>query len=414
MKFAIVGTGYVCDYYLTSLPYNPELELIGVFDRDEARAKVVADKMAVKRYGSLDELLADEEVLIVANLTNPHAHYEVSKACLEAGKHVYSEKPLADDFEEAKALVDLAKSRGLQISSAPCSMLSETAQTLWKALREDAIGTPRIVYAELDDGPVYMMPLDTWVSNSGTPWPYIDEFESGCTVEHAGYWLTWFTAFFGPATRVTAFAHEVIRDKTDPPLEATTPDFTVGCVEFASGVVARLTFGVVAPHNHELLITGDKGYITLDECWDYRREFYVHDHITRHGIGVRPRLAKALGFGPRKVKPIEAPDNGHGQSEPLGMMDFCRGITDLGHAIAEGRSPRLSADHALHITELTLAIQHPEKMGTPRVLESTFDPIDPMPWVTDAVVKTDVSKPRRWIKTRVSPGGGHMARSSGS
>jgi predicted dehydrogenase len=414
VKFAIVGTGYVCDYYLTSLAYNPDVTLVGVYDRDQARAKVVADKMGVKQYQSLDELLADDEVVIVANLTNPKAHYEVSKACLEAGKHVYSEKPLADDFEDAKKLVALAAERGLEISSAPCSMLSETAQTLWKALDEGAIGTPRIVYAELDDGPVYMMPLDTWLSNSGTPWPYIDEFESGCTVEHAGYWLTWFTAFFGPATRVTAFAHEVIRDKTDPPLVATTPDFTVGCVEFASGVVARLTFGIVAPHNHGLMISGDKGYITLDDCWKYRLEFFVHEHITRHGIAARPWLAKLLGFGPRKVKPIEMPDNGHGQSEPLEMMDFCRGITDLAEAIRDGRRPRLSAEHALHITELTLAIQHPETMGTPRVLESSFDPIEPMKWVTDAVVKTEVGSLRKLVKSKATPGDGHAARSVGA
>jgi hypothetical protein len=77
-------------------------------------------------------------------------------------------------------------------------VLSETAQTIWKLLREQAIGTPRLVYAELDDGNVAAMDYPTWISASGAPWPARDEFEVGCTLEHAGYHLTWLTAFFWP------------------------------------------------------------------------------------------------------------------------------------------------------------------------------------------------------------------------
>src|SRR5262249_19068502 len=150
------------------------------------------------RYESLDELLADSRVEVVLNLTNPSSHYEVSRLTLLAGKHVYSEKPMAMRFDEAKELVELAENRRLQISSAPCSLLGETAQTMWKVLREERVGPVRLVYAELDDGLVHKMPYKLWLSESGAPWPYEDEFEVGCTVEHAGYYLTWLAAFFGP------------------------------------------------------------------------------------------------------------------------------------------------------------------------------------------------------------------------
>src|SRR4051812_46761518 len=152
MRVAIVGCGFVADYYVRTLPVHPELELVGVMDRDAERAERFARYYSLSRYNSLDDLLADPRVEIVLNLTNPSSHYEVSKRALLAGKHVYSEKPMAMSFDEAKELVELAERAGRQISSAPCSLLGETAQTMWKALRDQRVGRVRLAYAELDDG----------------------------------------------------------------------------------------------------------------------------------------------------------------------------------------------------------------------------------------------------------------------
>src|SRR4028119_705640 len=179
----MIGCGFVADYYIDTLANYPWLKLLGVMDRNQERAVKFSNFYSVPMYNSLDEVLADSRVEIVLNLTNPRSHFEVSKACLEAGKHVYSEKPLAMSFEDAQELVDLATERGLYLSSAPCSLLGETAQTIWKALREEVIGQVRLVYAEMDDGLVHRMPYRKWFSASGTPWPYKDEFEVGCTLE---------------------------------------------------------------------------------------------------------------------------------------------------------------------------------------------------------------------------------------
>ena len=381
MRIAFVGCGYVADFYMKSLPYNPELELAGVYDKNIERATKFARHYSVHTYRSLAELLEDRTVDIVVNLTNPKNHFTVSKACLEAGKHVYSEKPLATDFSEAEALVQLAKQQGLYLSSAPCSLLGESAQTMWKAIRDQAVGPIRLVYAELDDGLIHRMNYAGWLSESGTPWPYQDEFESGCTVEHAGYYLTWLTAFFGPAKTVTSFAACVIPDKqTDVALAVTTPDFTVGCIEFASGIVARITCSIVADHNHALTVVGEQGTLLLDECWDYHAPVYKQK--TRHNLRREktPVLSNVLGYGRKKIAPVHRPQPQHGQRKPLKIMDFCRGVTELADAIKAERPCRLSAEHALHITEITLTLQDPVAMGSPRQLHSTFDPIDPMPW----------------------------------
>ncbi|WNZ21480.1 Gfo/Idh/MocA family oxidoreductase [Leptolyngbya sp. NK1-12] len=372
MQIAIVGCGFVADYYLKTLANYPDLQVAGVMDRVEERATRFSAYHAVPMYRSLAELLADPNVSIVLNLTNPGSHYEISKAALEAGKHVYSEKPLAMTMPEAEELVALAEQRGLLISSAPCSLLGESAQTLWKALREKQIGTVRLVYAEMDDGLVHRMPYQKWVSESGIPWPYKDEFEVGCTLEHAGYYVTWLTAFFGPAETVTAFSSCLIPDKqTDVLLDRNAPDFSVACIKFASGVVARLTCSIVAPHDHQLRIIGDDGVMGIEDCWYYGSPVYIKRMI---------RIRRKTFMSPWKQRyPLvqKPPKFGYKGSQ---QMDFARGVAELAAAIQERRPCRLSPQFSLHNNELVLAIHNALETGAPYKMTTSFDPIAPMPW----------------------------------
>src|ERR1700730_2857790 len=101
MRIAIVGCGFVADFYMQSLPLYPSLELAAVTDRDPDRlARFAAYHRLDCARTSLDSVLSDASIGLVLNLTNPDSQYEVSKACLEAGKHVYSEKPLAMRMED--------------------------------------------------------------------------------------------------------------------------------------------------------------------------------------------------------------------------------------------------------------------------------------------------------------------------
>lgn len=376
MRIAIVGCGFVADYYLKTLKNHPELELVGVMDRDKDRLTHFSGYHSVPIFLTLQELVSDPRVELVVNLTNPRSHFQVSKTCLEAGKHVYSEKPLGMTLEEAEELVNLAKQKGLYLSSAPCSLLGETAQTLWKAIRDDRVGTVRLVYAEMDDGMVHQMQYKKWVSESGIPWPYKDEFEVGCTLEHAGYYLTWLPAFFGPAIRITAFSSCLIADKnTDVPLEVNAPDFSVACIQFASGVVARLTCSIVAPHDHTLRIIGDRGILGTDDCWYYHSPVHVKRMLTiRRKTFISPLKEKIPLLG---QKPARFTSKGSQQ------MDFCRGVAEMAEAIAQSRPCRLSADYSLHVNEMVLAIHHALETGASYTLTSTFDPVEPMSWAGD-------------------------------
>ena len=110
-RFAIIGCGFVADYYMTTLANHPGLALAGVWDRDAERLQAFCAYHQIKAYGSLDDVLRDETVAIIANLTTPESHYEISKAALLAKKHVYSEKPLAMTYRGGQDLIGFADNR---------------------------------------------------------------------------------------------------------------------------------------------------------------------------------------------------------------------------------------------------------------------------------------------------------------
>ncbi len=375
---AIVGCGYVADSYRHTLPLHAgRLNLGGVWDRDPERLAAYRACWGDRTYSSLDEALGDKTVQIVVNLTDPESHADVTTAAIAAGKHVYTEKPLAMTTAQAIDLRDRARAANVRIGAAPCNLLGEAAQTLWKAVRDGRIGRPVLAYAELDDGMVHRANYRTWVSRSGRVWPARGEFETGCTFEHAGYALTVLAGMFGPVRRVTSFAALLIADKkTEPPLPHLAPDFSVGMLEFDNGVVARLTNSIVAPYEHRFRVVGENGALDIREPWDYACPVILR----RPAEGRLSRILERRfgGFGGSRVPHVRATPFRGGRGKPT--MDFSRGIAELAAAIRENRRSRLDEDFAVHVTEVTEVLQYPERFARPHVVTSSFEPIAPMDW----------------------------------
>jgi predicted dehydrogenase len=373
MKLAIIGCGFVADYYLATLPLHPELSVLGVMDSVDKRAELLSRLYGVPKYQRLSDVLEDDQIELVLNLTSVRSHYGVSRAALLAGKHVYTEKPLAMQMDQCRELVELAEDRGLAIASAPCSLLGETAQTLWKALRDRVLGNVRVVYAEMDDGLVPRMPYHDWKSLSGTPWPYKDEFEVGCTLEHAAYQLSWLAAWFGPAVTVTSFTSVQMPDKlSGQTLDVDSPDFSVACIQFSSGVVARLTCSLLAPRDHSLKIVGDQGILYTPDCWDFRSPVHM-----RRSVSIRRRtFLSPLRKRYRLLSASQKVPKRRGAHR----MDFARGPAELVAAVRENRPCRLSPRFSLHVNEIALAIHWARELGSTYRMTTTFDPVEPMPW----------------------------------
>lgn len=366
---AIIGTGFVADLYMSSLKSFPGIALRAATDKNPDRlaafasywdAQTVADIPALLSLCSKDDL--------VLNLTDPRNHYAVSHEVLAAGHHVYSEKPLAMTVDEARALTNQAQQNNLHLSSAPCSFLSETAQTLAAAVRTKSAGDMLLAYAELDDGFISQAPYQHWVSASGAPWPADDEFEVGCTLEHAGYYLTWLMMIFGPVKRVVAEAAELDTDKP----AGGAPDYATGVLTFESGFVARLTCSIIARHDHGLRLFGTEGTLEVRESWN---------NLAPVRKRTRRRIRRRLVEWPlTKRLRLKAPSHAKAESTKSAAMNFMLGPAEILAAIYEGRESRMPTDFALHMTEVTLAIQSAGFGQGVAEIESRFAPIAPMPW----------------------------------
>ncbi|KKC26166.1 Gfo/Idh/MocA family protein [Sphingomonas sp. SRS2] len=364
-RIAIVGAGYVADLYLPSIRTFPGLDIVGVWDIDSDRLAAFTGHWGVPAAAGLDPLLALRPDILL-NLTNPHAHAAVSRAALEGGVHVWCEKPLAMTMAEAEALMALAASRGRHLASAPCSLLGRAAQTAWSAIRDGRIGKPRLAYAELDDDFLPAAPHGRWRSASGAPWPAADEFRTGCTLEHAGYYLSWLMAMFGPVRRVVGGAARLL-DDSQTGAEHDVPDYASASL-FFDAMVARLTCSIVARHDRRLRIFGDAGVLEVDDAWANAAPVRIR---RRHVI--RRRLVNSP-FATR-VRPT-------GEGHPIvgrrgsASMNFALGIAEMARAIAMGRAPRLAGDFALHLTEVSLAMQ----AGGDHHIVTAFAPMSPMDW----------------------------------
>jgi predicted dehydrogenase len=388
-NIAIIGCGYIANQYTAAILNNYAcLKLLGICDKDATRLKTHADYFKVATYPALEDILQDKRVDIVVNLTTPEDHFETTKQCLEAGKHVYSEKPLAMNLEEAQELMHIASAHNVQLSGAPCTILSETAQTLWQGIKQGQAGDIKLVYAEIDDGPLHV--LTPMIHNKmGIPWPHKNEFHTGCTFEHAAYYLSWFAAFFGPAIRITPFSTVLlpVKDIAGEKITIITPDFSCAVIEFASGVVARLTNSILAPQNHKLLLIGDKGVLSTDECWDYYAPCYTQRYIDKDAPVLLkafskrlPLLSFFLGLSRKKMRLVRSRSlKARLLSNPLRKFhhDFARGVAELALSLIHERGNYFTPEYLLHVNEMVFAIQNAMHAQGVYTMKTTFKPFDP-------------------------------------
>lgn len=383
---------------------HPELEVCGVFDIDLARSGVVARVYGFHVYSSYEDLLADPAIEIVVNLTSIQSHHDTVKRALEAGKHVYSEKPVTTDLAKTRELFALAQARGLVLTGAPCNLYCDAISTMWKALRDGAIGKPVLVYAELDDNPAHLMNLEQVQSPTGAPFPYAEELQEGCTVEHVGYHLVWMCAMFGPAIAVTAYSNCLIEQKTKTPLSpANTPDYSVACLSFANGVTARITCSWVAPRDHRFCIIGAEGELSADNIFHdqshVRLERFSRVSLSgrkAYTVRTHPLIGRLIGIGGRRLAlmrrwkshAVEA-EKGVGRSLKHKFVSWLRrreiyaqdkllGIAEMVRAMREERPQLMSADFLLHLNELTLLIQRAGPEGLATTPTTSFKPIEPL------------------------------------
>jgi predicted dehydrogenase len=350
----IVGCGNIAGRYAADIATYPELDLVAATDVDPDRAAAFAEQHGCRPYPTLDDLLADHQVDIVINLTVHHVHYEISRRSLEAGRHVYSEKPLALDPAEAHELVELARARGLRLGCSPVTFLGEAQQTAAAVLRSGRLGQIRAVYADVNWGRI-----ERW---HPAPPPF---FDVGVMVDVGVYPLTIVTAFLGPVREVRAWGWELLPDRltiTGEPFRIGSPDHIVAALQLEGGATVRLTtsFYVGRPVRDPGLIEfhGDAGSLYLEGFQEFDARVEVGEHA-----------------GTYEPVPYVRP--------PYAGTAWGRGLADMATAITEDRPHRATGEQAAHIVDVLSAVRESIGSGRPVAVASTFAPPAPMDWAVE-------------------------------
>jgi predicted dehydrogenase/sugar phosphate isomerase/epimerase len=326
---AIVGCGNIADRYAKQINSYTHVKLVGLQDLDKSRAEKLSKEFGGTVYDTLEDVLADDSVQIVVNLTIHHVHEEIIRKCLNAGKHVHTEKPLALTAEGAWGLVDLANKKGLRLSSAPTTWLGETQETAIRKIRAGEIGHARVAYAEVNWGRI-----EDWHPNPG---PFYDV---GILFDVAVYPITLLTAWFGPVNRVTGGGKIVFPDrltKDGKPFKVSREDVAIAVLEFESGMLARVTGSFYVTWNTSqtgLEIHGDEGMIRMARWDTFDTPAWIASPAT-NGEVVR-------------MIPDQYPAEG---------IEFARGLSDLASAIRENRPHKTTGSHASHVVEIIESIR---------------------------------------------------------
>lgn len=330
LRLAIIGCGHICQQYGAHIQKHPDhLQIAGATDLDFSRAEAFCEQYGGKAYQSFEDILSDPDVDLVVNLTVHHAHFELNTRALKAGKHVFTEKPLALTHAQAVELAKIAQENNRRLGAAPITFLGEGIQTAAKFLEADKLGSLRLVYAEVNWGQI-----ERWIS---APAPY---YKVGPLLDVGVYAITALTFLLGPVRRVWGYS-TILKSsrsgKDGREFSVTAPDFTTGMMEFASGVAARITTNYYVP-------TQSQPHLLGFEFHGDEGTFAVSDY---HNFSAQCR------FIPYKQKPVEIPLL-RPAAEP---MDRALGLVEMADAIHENRPHRGSPEHAGHVIEIMEGLQ---------------------------------------------------------
>ena len=334
LRVGLVGCGNISDIYLINAPLFRDIEFVACADLVDAAAKKQADKYGLAR-AAVNDLLKSDDVDIVLNLTIPEAHAEVATAAIEAGKHVYGEKPLATTLDDGAALVDLAKAKGLRVGSAPDTVLGASHQAARKLIDAGGLGRPLTGLIDFQShGMEHWHPNPAFFFRPG----------AGPVFDMGPYYLSAMVTLLGPVKAVQAVA--ATPSRSAPSRRPTSPrrarndgddaDDDSGLLEFANGAnIAYVTSWDVWKHSVKPIeMHGEKGSLRVPDP-----NFFGGPVMVAHQRGDWQNSPAPGPFGVLnwpKDKPVNANYRG------LGLADMARGIIDK-------RPHRANGDVALHV-----------------------------------------------------------------
>ncbi|QLJ03536.1 Gfo/Idh/MocA family oxidoreductase [Streptomyces sp. NEAU-sy36] len=354
LRIGVVGAGNISGEYLETLSALPNVRPVQVATRDPERARAAVARFPGTRATSLPELYASDEVDLVLDLTTPAAHLEVSRAAIEAGKHLYGEKPLAMTTGEARSILTAASAAGVRVGCAPDTVLGTGIQTARVCVEKGEIGTPVAATAFMTTpGHELWHPDPEFYYRPG----------GGPLLDMGPYYLTALVLMLGPVRRVTGLSGAPRRTRTigSGPRAGTTFPVEVathvtGVLEHEGGALSTLmlSFDVWRSTLPRIEVYGTEGTLAVPDP-----NSFTGDVRVCHAGDREWRTAPVLG----------------------GYRGVARGIgvADMAHAIATGTPHRASAELAYHVLDLMESLLAAAESGGSRRVDSGFTRPEPVP-----------------------------------
>jgi len=346
LKVGMIGTGNIAPAYIRGCKPFESIELVACADLLMDRAQAFATENEIKAY-SIEDLLGAEDIDIIINLTIPAAHAEVSLQIIEAGKHAYSEKPLALNREDGKKIIEAAKAKGVRMGCAPDTFLGGGGQTARKTIDDGVIGKPIAATAFfVSHGP------EGWHPNAG--FYYLKG--GGPLFDMGPYYLTTLINLMGPVARVSGSASITFEERIATsealngqvlPVEVNT--HIAGTLEFENGAIATVitSFDVWGGNLPRIEIYGEEGSLS------------VPDPNTFGGV----------------VQALHSDDGAWRDVQLTHTTNIGRGagVADMAYAIQSGRPHRASGALAFHVLDIMQALEESAAQGKHIDIESTLD-----------------------------------------
>ena len=344
-RVGLIGTGKISDIYLKNCALFEGIEIAscGSLNFEESRAK--AELYNIPLIATPEEIIADPSLDAVLNLTIPSAHAEISLRSLEAGKHVYSEKPFVTDLVEGQRVLDLASKKGLAVGNAPDTFLGGRWQTLRKYLDAGAIGDVTGVSAFVPTHGVerHHPNPDFYYAKGGGP-----------LLDLGPYYLAAMVFCLGSISRVAGlnrktFPERMIENgpRSGEMMPVHVDTHCLSLIEFESGVIGQMmvSFDVWESETPRLEIYGTEGTLCIPDP-----DPGDGANIFQGPVWLRTRATSRWTKRPRPEAPAnwEVADNTHG----LNFDARGAGLAEMAQAVRENRPPRASGELGQHLCEV--------------------------------------------------------------
>ena len=354
IRVGIIGCGSVSWKYIPELQSKPYFELVSACDIVPSRARARARKFSIPHvYSHIDEMLAGAEFDFLVDTTSMPSHYQVNKRALQAGRDLWSEKPLADSVSHGRELIELAKEKKVGFWAAPCTVTSPQFRFMAETLAQGKLG--RVCAARAIYG------------HNGAFWLWAPEFfqkGGGCLYDLGVYNITTLTGLLGPARRVagmwgvihpevTVTTHESEKVR----VKVQTDENAMLMMDHGNGVFSHIQTGFsyfdsAKPHDfmgddlHSIEIIGDAGTMSLA---GYDWGPVAVDLATRDQPQTQRYCTDSEGY------------------------KWQHGASYVGKCMLSGQQSLVRAEHALHVLEVMLACRESYNTGRHVDIRTTFE-----------------------------------------